>query len=102
MSDTVVVTDDVTQVIVTDSGATVIAVAQQGVRGPQGPSGDLNFKQNFTNQSSVTVAHTLGKFPSVTVIDSSEDEVIGDVRYIDLNTLTVSFAASFSGSVLCN
>lgn len=48
------------------------------------------------------VKHGLEKFPAVSVADSAGDEVIGDVHYIDKNTLTISFSAKFSGTAYCN
>lgn len=49
-----------------------------------------------------TITHNLGRFPSVTVVDSADTQVVGDVDYIDENTLTVSFVAPFSGSAYLN
>lgn len=80
-------------------------VSVSGPRGPQGPpgtGGDLNFTQSFTSTTSVTVNHNLGKYPSVTVIDSAGDECEGLVDHISVNSLTVSFSAAFSGTVICN
>lgn len=44
-----------------------------------------------------SVVHTLGKYPSVMVVDSSGQEVIGDVRYVDENEVEITFAAAFAG-----
>ncbi|WP_439946502.1 hypothetical protein [Streptomyces sp. BBFR109] len=63
---------------------------------------DKTFVQAFTNSASVTVNHGLNKYPAVMVINSADDEVIGDIHYADLNTVVVTFSASFSGRVLCN
>ncbi len=114
MSDTIVVRPVENEVIVSSDGvtviqgdntATIVTVGEQGPAGPPGPkgdSGDKTFKQDFTNASSVTVSHNLNKYPAVTIINSAGAEVEGDPNYIDANTLTISFSASFSGSVLCN
>lgn len=64
--------------------------------------GDANFIQSFTAASTVTVTHNLGKYPSVTVFDSSGDVCIGNVDFTGLNALTVSFSAPFTGTVTCN
>lgn len=48
------------------------------------------------------INHNLDKYPSVTIIDSADRVVIGDVLYNDTNTLTVSFAAGFSGKAYLN
>jgi hypothetical protein len=48
------------------------------------------------------VNHNLGKYPSVTVIDSAGDICEGSVDNLSKNSLTVTFSAPFSGSVICN
>lgn len=48
------------------------------------------------------VNHGLGKYPSVTIVDSAEEEVIGEVIYTNSNTLTVKFTAAFSGKAYIN
>ena len=48
------------------------------------------------------VAHNLNKFPSVMVIDSSDNEVIGDITYTDNNNLVITFTAIFSGKAYMN
>ena len=48
------------------------------------------------------IEHNLHCYPSVTVVDSADSKVTGDVDYIDENTLTVSFVAPFSGSAYLN
>lgn len=48
--------------------------------------------------SNWTINHNLNRLPSVTVIDSGNTIVIGDVLYIDSNSLTLTFSAGFSGS----
>jgi hypothetical protein len=69
---------------------------------PNGTGADKTFTQPFTVADTVSVAHDLSKYPAVTVIDSAGSVVIGDVDYTDLNNLTVSFSAPFSGTVTCN
>lgn len=48
------------------------------------------------------IEHNLHCYPSVTVVDSADSKVTGDVDYIDQDTLTVSFVAPFSGSAYLN
>lgn len=54
--------------------------------------------------SSWVVKHNLGKFPSITIVDSqpTPQTVIGSVTYNDLNTCTITFGAPFSGQAFCN
>ena len=63
---------------------------------------DKNYTKTFTVATSVPVAHNLGKFPAVSVFDSAGDECVGDVDYVDLDNLTLTFSAPFSGTVTCN
>lgn len=63
---------------------------------------DLNYSQSFTNSSSVTLVHNLGKIPSVTIIDSSGNTVHGDIDYTDLNNLTITFNTAFTGIAYLN
>lgn len=48
------------------------------------------------------VRHNLGKYPSVSVVDSAGSLVQGDVEYLDTNTLTITFTAEFSGKAYLN
>lgn len=44
-----------------------------------------------------TVSHYLQFFPSVMVVTSAGDEVLGDIHHVDNTTLTVTFGAAFAG-----
>lgn len=47
--------------------------------------------------STWNITHPLGGHPAVTVVDSAKNVVIGDVQYIDTETIVVTFNGSFSG-----
>jgi|TARA_A100000172_G_C3028242_1_gene105606 hypothetical protein len=67
--------------------------------------GDKNFVSNtisFSANSAQTISHNLNKFPSVTTIDSSGNEVFGDIQHININSFTITFTSSFSGKVHVN
>ena len=49
-----------------------------------------------------TIQHNLEKFPSVTVIDSANNVVYGNITYTDKNNLTINFSAPFSGKAYLN
>ena len=53
-----------------------------------------------------TIQHNLGKFPSVGVVDTASvangQLYYGDVKYIDSNNLTITFASEFSGKAYLN
>jgi hypothetical protein len=43
------------------------------------------------------ITHTLGGKPSVTVVDSADTLVIGEVKYDSNTQVTISFTSAFSG-----
>jgi len=70
---------------------------------PEATSGDKNFVFTQANPATTwTITHNLNKFPSVSVVDSANDIVYGDVTYTNTNSLTVTFTAAFSGKAYLN
>jgi len=68
-----------------------------------GSGSDANFVYTQgTPASTWVVNHNLGKFPSVSVVDSAKNEVVGDIEYNNTNTVTITFSASFSGFAYFN
>ena len=58
---------------------------------------------NQTVSSSVwNITHNLNKYPSVSIVDSSNEEVIGEVEHTNTNSLIVKFSAPFSGKAFLN
>ena len=71
--------------------------------GVAGATGDLYHTHNQPQAAAEwVVAHSLGKFPSVTVTDSAGDQVEGGVRYIDMSTVQITFSSAFSGRAYLN
>lgn len=48
------------------------------------------------------ITHNLNKKPSVTVVDSAENVVVGDIEYNDNNSVTITFSGAFSGKAYLN
>jgi hypothetical protein len=48
------------------------------------------------------ITHNLGKFCSVTVVNTSNEIVVGNVTYVNDNSLTITFSAPFSGKAYLN
>ena len=75
---------------------------QIDIRGLKG-GGDKNYVHTQSTPSDVwTASHNLGKRPAVVVVDSAEDVVYGDIRYIDDNTVTLTFTGAFTGKAYFN
>jgi hypothetical protein len=67
----------------------------------------LSFKENFVHNQLLAAAvwnitHNLGKYPSVTVVDSAGTVVVGEIEYLDLNSIRITFTAEFSGKAYFN
>ena len=59
----------------------------------------------FTQAVAATVwnvTHNLGKFPSITVIDTANTVVTGEYTYIDNSNVTLKFSAAFAGKAYLN
>lgn len=44
-----------------------------------------------------TINHTLGGYPSVSVVDSGKTVVFGEVNYVSISQVVVNFTAAFAG-----
>jgi len=49
-----------------------------------------------------TIEHNLERYPSITVVDSSGNVVVGFETYNSDKTITLTFSAPFSGNVYLN
>ena len=49
-----------------------------------------------------SIQHNLGKFPSVSVVDTGNTTVISQIDYIDNNNLTITNSAQFAGKAYLN
>ena len=70
--------------------------------------GDITYTHNQSSTSDTwTITHNLNRFPSVTVIDSTNTVVIGTIVYNSANQLTITFfegrsALAFQGKAYLN
>lgn len=76
---------------------TITGVAPNQVLNFVIPVGASYTHNQLTSSSTWSITHNLGFFPAVTVVDSGNNVVIGDVTYVSQNSLTVAFSASFGG-----
>jgi len=58
--------------------------------------------QQVAPSTTWNIAHNLGKFPSITVIDTGDTVVTGQYTYIDNNNVTLTFSAAFAGKAYLN
>ena len=66
-------------------------------------SGDKNFvyTQNVA-ASTWVITHNLGKYASVTIVDSAGTKVNGEIEYNSINQVTVTFRSPFTGEAYLN
>lgn len=66
----------------------------------------FNASTTIFNQASAStiwnISHTLAKFPSITVVDSSGNVVVGEILYNSDSSITLTFASAFSGKAYLN
>ncbi len=89
---------ETSSVIAKEKGNTVVVT---GVIG--GVSLDSNYVYTQSAPSATWVVnHNLNKYCSVTVVDSADNTVVGEVLYNSLNQVTLTFAGAFSGKAFFN
>lgn len=63
-------------------------------------SGAFTNRYEFTQQAAAAtwvITHSLGGKPTVTIVDSADTHVFGEVQYNSTTQVTVTFSAAFSG-----
>lgn len=48
------------------------------------------------------IIHSLEKYPSVTIVDSGGNVVVGEVHYVSINEVIIRFTFEFSGKAYLN
>lgn len=98
--------DEVLQIVELSSQGPSGPSGPPGSTGPQGPAGsggDLTYVHRQEVAASVwTITHTLGKVPSVTVVDSGDSEVVGEVNFPSLSQVVITFNSAFTGKAYLN
>ncbi len=82
-----------------------VVTATTGPQGPQGPAGTGAATYVFNQPTASTlwhIAHGLGQFPSVTVVDTTDREIEGGVTYVDDNTIDIEFTYAQAGIAFLN
>lgn len=80
----------------------VVASDFEDITGPEGPQGPPGPAFSYVHDQGApkaiwTINHNLNGYPNVTVIDSTDSVVEGNVVYEGPNTIRVEFAGGFSG-----
>ena len=80
-----------------EAQVTITGVAPAQVLNFVLPIGGVYTHTQSAPSTTWTIVHNLGYHPSVTVVDSADSAVVGDVTYVSTNELIVSFSVAFGG-----
>ena len=87
--------DTPNQVVVNQDAPNQVVVKFSGI-------GSSNTRRYVHTQGTAsttwTITHTLGGKPSVTIVDSADTHVFGEVQYLSNSQVQVNFSAAFSGT----
>ena len=65
--------------------------------------GDSHYVHNQPDPESVwEITHNLNKKPAISVVDSTDTLVVGEVEYINNNSVRLTFVGAFSGKAYFN
>lgn len=103
-SDNTVVMDDSVEVSLFSSIPGEPVVGPPGPQGPAGPAGaSVSYVHNQIPLSDTwPVEHNLNKYPSVTVVDTGDTEIIPNLHYDGPDKVTLTFGAPTSGKAYLN
>jgi len=110
----VVETDALNTLTVETDPTIVLTETATGPQGPAGPTGatgatgaDGAAGGNTTvvhDQASAsatwTITHNQGRYPSIDIIDSAGNHVIGDIKHNSVNQLVATFDNAFAGKAI--
>jgi hypothetical protein len=88
--------DTPNQVIINQDSPNQVLVRGGGIGGSSANTRRHVHTQGVSSNEWV-ITHTLGGKPSVTIVDSADTLVIGEVKYDSNTQVTVSFTSAFSG-----
>ena len=79
-------------------------IVSRDTQGPQGPAGGTTTTIINIVEPTLTwtLAHYLGRYPSVTVYDTAGDLLVLTPKYVDSNIIVLSFTVPTSGYAYLN
>ena len=88
--------DTPNQVLINQDSPNQVIVRGGGIGGSSANTRRHVFNQQAASATWV-ITHTLGGRPQVTIVDSADTHVFGEVQYNSNTQVTVTFSAAFSG-----
>lgn len=107
-----VVVDQVASTVTIERPVTTVELTAPGPQGSPGPPGDdgqpgtPGGTQFLLNQvvpaATWLVAHNLGYFPHITILDSSGEVVLTDIHHTDVNNAVLTFSSPTTGKAIAS
>ena len=105
------VIEGATDSLTSDAPTVVLTDVEAGPQGPAGPTGADGAAGAGSENSTVvhdqasasatwTITHNQGRYPSIDIIDSSGNHVIGDIKHNSINQLVATFDNAFAGKAI--
>ena len=97
--------DDFNAIIAESSGSITVSDASNVITTTSSVAivgGATYTHHQLSSSSTWTITHNLGRFPSVTIVDSAGNVQIGEVFYSSSNQVIVSFSSPFGGKAYLN
>jgi hypothetical protein len=86
-----------TVTVATQASANITGIAPNQVLNLVYPAASRHVHTQGTVATTWTINHTLGGYPSVSIVDSAKTVVIGEVTYVSTTQVVVNFTSAFSG-----
>lgn len=96
------VVDDSTKIKVPNETVKILSVAIQGPTGVSSVNDSHYVHTQILAATTWSIVHNMNKYPSVMIVDSGDNVVIGEIHYLGLNSLEVTFSAAFGGKAYLN
>ena len=120
MAHTTVTVNEITQTLViegatdsltSDAPTVVLTDVEAGPQGPAGPTGADGAAGSGSENSTVvhdqslasatwTITHNQGRYPTIDIIDSAGNHVIGDIKHNSVNQAVATFDNAFAGKAI--
>lgn len=103
--ETLVLVEEARQEVLTEEveRVQILTEARQGPPGPPGPGGGSTYTHTQAIPLATwTAAHNLGRFPSVSVVDTLGSQVFGDVAWVDENIVQITHGSAIAGKAYFN
>lgn len=96
------VVDDSTKIKVPNETVKILTVGIQGPTGVSSVNDSHYVHTQILASTTWTVVHNMNKYPSVMIVDSGDNVVIGEIHYLTVNSLEVTFSVPFGGKAYLN